>query len=198
MKKNFAYSADFDENTEKLFREATYLGQGHNGIVYELPDKKAIKIFLKNKVCNDEGNILSKTNGSKYFPHLYKKGKLYVVRDLVEGNRLDKYIKHNGLNDGLIANIFELLSEFERLRFKRLDVRCKDVYVLDNKNLMIIDPKKAYVRRVDYPRHLMKGLNKIGELEKFFSGIKKIDPKKAVIWELKFKRYCEKSNSLIL
>lgn len=198
MKKNFAYSADFDENTEKLFREATYLGQGHNGIVYELPDKKAIKIFLKNKVCNDEGNILSKTNGSKYFPYLYKKGKLYVVRDLVEGNRLDKYIKHNGLNDGLIANIFELLSEFERLRFKRLDVRCKDVYVLDNKNLMIIDPKKAYVRRVDYPRHLMKGLNKIGELEKFFSGIKKIDPKKAVIWELKFKRYCEKSNSLIL
>lgn len=198
MKKSFAYSADFDENTEKLFREAIYLGQGHNGIVYELPDKKAIKIFLKNKVCNDEGNILSKTNGSKYFPRLYKKGKLYVIRDLVEGNRLDKYIKHNGLNDGLIANIFELLLEFERLRFKKLDVRCKDVYVLDNRNLMIIDPKKAYVKKVDYPRHLMKGLNKIGQLEKFLNGVKKIDSKKAVIWELKFKRYCEKSNSLIL
>lgn len=198
MKKNFAYSADFDENTEKLFREATYLGQGHNGIVYELPDKKAIKIFLKSKVCNDEGNILSKTNGSKYFPRLYKKGRLYVIRDLVEGNRLDKYIKHNGLNDGLISSIFELLLEFERLRFKRLDVRCKDVYVLDNKNLMIIDPKKAYVRRVDYPRHLMKGLNKIGALENFFNGVKKIDSKKAVIWELKFKRYCEKSDALIL
>lgn len=198
MKKNFAYSADFDENTEKLFREAIYLGQGHNGIVYELPDKKAIKIFLKNKVCNDEGSILSKTNGSKYFPYLYKKGKLYVIRDLVEGNRLDKYIKHNGLDHGLIANIFELLLEFERLGFKRLDIRCKDVYVLDNRNLMIIDPKQAYVKKVDYPRHLMKGLNKIGELEKFFNGIKKIDSKKAVIWELKFKRYCEESNSLIL
>jgi predicted Ser/Thr protein kinase len=198
MKKSFAYSADFDENTEKLFREAVYLGQGHNGIVYELPNKKAIKIFLKNKVCNDEGNILSKTNGSKYFPRLYKKGKLYVIRELVEGNRLDKYIKHNGLNDGLIENIFELLLEFERLRFKKLDVRCKDVYVLDNRNLMIIDPKKAYVKKVDYPRHLMKGLNKIGQLEKFLNGIKKIDSKKAVIWELKFKRYCEKSNSSIL
>jgi hypothetical protein len=44
----------------------------------------------------------------------------------------------------------------------------------------------------------MKGLNKIGELEKFLNGIKKLDSKKAVIWELKFKRYCEKSNSLIL
>lgn len=198
MKKNFAYSVDFDENTEKLFREADYLGQGNNGIVYELPDKKAIKIFLKKKVCNDEGSILTKTNGSKYFPRLYKKGKLYVIRDLVEGNRLDKYIKHKGLNEILITNIFDLLLEFERLRFKRLDIRCKDIYVLDNGNLMIIDPKKAYTRNVNYPRHLMKGLNKIGVLEKFFEGIRKIDLKKAVSWELKFKRYCEMANSTIL
>lgn len=193
MKKNFAYSADFDENTEKLFREAVYLGEGHNGIVYKLPDKKAIKIFLKKKVCNDEGSILSRTNGSKYFPRLYKKGKLYVIRDLVEGNRLDKYIRHNGLSYELIENIFELLVEFERLKFKRLDIRCKDIYVKDNGRLMIIDPKKAYTRNVDYPRHLMKGLSKIGELERFFAGIKNIDSKKAVIWELKFKRYCEKA-----
>lgn len=194
MKKNFAYSVDFDENTEKLFREAVYLGQGHNGIVYELPGKKAIKIFLKKKVCNDEGSILSRTNGSKHFPRLYKKGKMYVVRDLVEGNRLDKYIKYNGLSHELIESIFELLLEFERLRFKKLDIRCKDVYVLCNRRLMVIDPKKSYSRNIDYPRHLMKGLNKIGELERFFTGIKNIDSKKAVIWELKFKRYCEKAN----
>ena len=60
MKKNFAYSADFDEITESLFREASYLGQGNNGVVYELPGKKAIKIFLRKKVCIDEGNILVK------------------------------------------------------------------------------------------------------------------------------------------
>ena len=198
MKKNFPYSVDFDESTEKLFRKADYLGQGNNGIVYELPDKKAIKIFLRKKVCNDEGSILTKTNGSKYFPHLYKKGKLYVIRDLVEGSRLDKYIKHNGLSEILIINIFDLLLEFERLRFKRLDTRCKDIYVLGNGRLMIIDPKKAYTRNVNYPRHLMKGLNKIGVLEEFFEGIKKIDLKKAVSWELKFKRYCEMANSTIL
>lgn len=198
MKKNFAYSVDFDESTEKLFREADYLGQGNNGIVYELPDKKAIKIFLRKKVCKDEGNILTKTNGSKYFPRLYKKGKLFVIRDLVEGNRLDKYIKHNGLSEILITNIFDLLLEFERLRFKRLDIRCKDIYVLDNGRLMIIDPKKAYTRNVNYPRHLMKGLNKIGVLENFFEGVRKIDLKKSVSWELKFKRYCEMANSTIL
>ena len=91
MKKNFGYSADFDDSTEMLFREATYLGQGNNGIVYELPEKKAIKIFLTQKVCNDESNILLNTNGSRYFPRIYKRGKLYIVRDMVEGERLDDY-----------------------------------------------------------------------------------------------------------
>lgn len=194
MKKDFAYSADFDEATEKLFREANYLGEGHNGVVYELPNKKAIKIFLRKKVCNDEGSILAKTNGSRYFPYMYKRGKFYVIRDLVEGKRLDKYIKENGLSEILIKNIYELLLELKRLKFKKLDIRCKDIYVSDNEKLMIIDPKKAYTRKIDYPRHLMKGLNKIGVLEEFFGGIRKIDSKKATSWELKFRRYCEAGN----
>ncbi|MFT8350937.1 protein kinase [Clostridium saccharoperbutylacetonicum] len=195
MKKNFAYSADFDEVTEKLFREAVYLGEGNNGVVYELPNKKAIKIFLKRKVCNDEGSILAKTNGSKYFPQLYKRGNLYVIRDLVDGKRLDKYIKQNGLNEKLIKNIYELLLEFKKLKFKKLDVRCKDVYVSDNEKLMIIDPKKSYSRKVDYPRHLMKGLYKVGVLDEFLTEIRKINLKKATLWELKFLRYCENENT---
>ncbi|AGX44999.1 hypothetical protein [Clostridium saccharobutylicum] len=191
MKKNFAYSADFDEITEKLFREANYLGQGNNGVVYELPNKKVIKIFLKQKVCNDEGSILAKTNGSKYFPYMYKKGKLYVVRDMVEGERLDEYIKESGLSNSLIENIYQLLLEFKKLKFKKLDTRCKDIYVSEDEKLMIIDPKKAYTRKVDYPRHLMKGLNRIGVLEEFLEGINKIDSRKAKMWRLKFKKYCE-------
>ena len=121
-----------------------------------------------------------------------------MIRDLVEGKRLDKHIKQNGLSERLIKNIYELLLEFKRLKFKKLDIRCKDIYVLDNEKLMIIDPKKAYTRKVDYPRHLMKGLNKIGALEEFFKGIRKIDSKKAISWELKFKRYCENTNLSML
>lgn len=197
MKKNFAYSADFDEVTERLFREAVYLGEGNNGVVYELPNRKAIKIFLKKKVCNDEGSILAKTNGSKYFPRLYRRGNLYVIRDLVDGKRLDKYIRQNGLSEKLIKNIYELLLEFKKLKFKKLDVRCKDVYVSDSEKLMIIDPKKAYSRNVDYPRHLMKGLYKVGVLDEFLTEIRKINLKKATLWELKFLRYCENENTHI-
>lgn len=191
MKRNYGYSADFDDKTEEMFREAIYLGQGNNGVVYELPEKKAIKVFLTRKVCNDESSILLKTNGSRYFPKIYKNGKLYIVRDMVEGERLDDYIKQNGLSEKLIINIYELLEEFKRLKFKKIDTRCKDIYVSENEEIMIIDPKKAYKRRVDYPRHLMKGLKRIGVLEEFLYGIGKIDKKKAIIWEEKFQEYSE-------
>ena len=191
MKKNFAYSADFDESIERLFREATYLGQGNNGVVYKLPGNKVIKLFLSQKVCNDEGSILAKTKGSKYFPKLYAKGKLYIVREMVQGEQLDKYIKKNGLSDKLIQNIYGLLSEFKRLKFKKIDIRCKDILVSDNERIMIIDPKKAYVRKVDYPRHLMKGLYKLGVLNRFFNGLNDIDKSISREWKNKFNRYCE-------
>lgn len=191
MKKNFAYSANFNEKTEKLFRQAEYLGQGNNGIVYELPNNKVIKIFLTKKVCNDEGKILSKTNGSKYFPRIYEKGDFYVIREMVPGERLDQYIGKNGLSRNLIKNIYNLLLEFKRLKFTKLDTRCKDIFVSKNEKLMIIDPKKAYNRKVDYPRHLMKGLRKAGVLDTFLKGIGEIDKKKEIKWRSSFNQYCE-------
>ena len=196
MKKNFGYSVDFDEKTENLFKEAKYLGQGNNGIVYELPDNKAVKIFLSKKVCNDEGSILLRTNGSKYFPKIYKKGSYYIVRDKVEGERMDKYIKMYGLNRELVEKIYKLLLEFKRLKFRKIDIRCKDILVSRNKTLMIIDPKKAYERKVDYPRHLMKGLKRLGVLDEFLSEIGKINSKKAKEWKGKFAAYCEAENHL--
>ena len=48
MARTYAYSADFDKEVEGLFREAQLLGEGHNGIVYEVPGNKAIKIFTNN------------------------------------------------------------------------------------------------------------------------------------------------------
>lgn len=191
MKKKFGYSADFDDNTEILFRESIYLGEGNNGVVYKLPENKVVKIFLTQKVCNDESSILLKTNGSKYFPRIYKRGKLYIIRDMVNGERLDDYIKKNGLSKKLTVNIYFLLQEFKRLKFRKLDTRCKDIYVSSDQELMIIDPKQAYKRKVDYPRHLMKGLKKIGVLDEFLLEIKTINKNKAIIWKEKFEEHCE-------
>lgn len=192
MKKNHCYSAEFDDKTEALFREAVFLGQGNNGIVYKLPENKVIKIFVEEKVCNDESFILSKTKGSKYFPKLYKRGNLYVVREMVEGVQLDKYIKKHGLSREIAKNIYKITKEFKRLEFSKIDSRCKDLYVGKGESIMIIDPKKCFNRKVNYPRHLMKGFLKLGVLDKFLDYIGELDKKKSREWKNKFNKYWEK------
>ena len=192
MARTYAYSADFDREVENLFREAEFLGEGHNGIVYEVPGNRAIKIFTDKNVCKSEAEILYKVKKSKYFPRIYKNGDYYILRDMVNGKRLDDYIKENGLSQQLIYNLYRLINEFKSLKFTKLDARCRDIYVDKNERLKVIDPKQCYRRKVDYPRHLMKGLDGIDVLEEFLRGIYIIDKRRGSEWEQKINQYYAK------
>lgn len=189
MARTYAYSADFDKDIESLFKEAKLLGEGHNGIVYEVPGNRAIKIFTDKNVCKSEADILYKVKKSKYFPRIYKNGDYYILRDIVNGKRLDDYIKENGLSQQLIYNLYRLINEFKSLKFTKLDARCRDIYVDKNKRLKVIDPKQCYKRKVDYPRHLMKGLDGIDVLDEFLRGIYIIDKRRGSEWEYKINQY---------
>lgn len=190
MKKYHCYSAELDFYTEKLFEKAEFLGQGNNGIVYKLPENKVVKIFVESKVCRDESYILSRTGKSKSFPKMYRHGKLYITRDMVNGIRLDKYIKEYGLDNKISENIFYVLKEFKKLKFTKIDSRCKDLYVCKKKKIMVIDPKKCFSKKVSYPRHLMKGLFKLNVLDEFLDNVSRLDEKKAIEWQEKFNKYC--------
>ena len=192
MARTYAYSADFDKDIEGLFKDAKLLGEGHNGIVYEVPGNRAIKIFTDKNVCKSEAEILYRVKKSKYFPRIYKNGDYYILRDMVNGKRLDDYIKENGLSQQLIYNLYRLINEFKALKFTKLDARCRDIYVNKNERLMVIDPKQCYRRKVDYPRHLMKGLDGIDVLEEFLRGIYIIDKRRGSEWEQKINQYYAK------
>ena len=192
MARTYAYSADFDKDIESLFKDAKLLGEGHNGIVYEVPGNRAIKIFTDKNVCKSEADILYKVKKSKYFPRIYKNGDYYILRDMVNGKRLDDYIKENGLSQQLIYNLYRLINEFKSLKFTKLDARCRDIYVDKHERLKVIDPKQCYRRKVDYPRHLMKGLDGIDVLEEFLRGIYIIDKRRASEWEQKINQYYAK------
>lgn len=192
MARTYAYSADFDKDIEGLFKDAKLLGEGHNGIVYEVPGNRAIKIFTDKNVCKSEAEILYRVKKSKYFPRIYKNGDYYILRDMVNGIRLDDYIKENGLSQQLIYNLYRLINEFKALKFTKLDARCRDIYVNKNERLMVIDPKQCYRRKVDYPRHLMKGLDGIDVLEEFLRGIYIIDKRRGSEWEQKINQYYAK------
>ena len=188
MPRRYSYSANFDEKTESLLREAKFLGEGHNGIVFDLPEEKVLKIFIEEKCCKEEGETLKRVMKSKYFPRIYAFESNYIVRDKVKGIRLDMYIRENGLSFELSKKIFQLLNEFENLGFTKLDTRCKDIYV-NGDEIMMIDPKHCYRRHINYPRHLLKGLRKLKVSKRFFYYIKQIDEKKALDWEDNFKSY---------
>lgn len=189
MARTYAYSANFDSETERLFKNANLLGEGHNGIVYELPGNKAIKIFKETKCWREEYDILEKVNKSKYFPKLYSAGDQYIVREKIAGERLDHYIKKNGINYTLSKNLYNLIGEFKKLNFTKLDARCRDIYVIGANRVRVIDPKECYKRKVAYPRHLMKGLKKIGALESFLQDINDIDKTTGEFWKKKINQY---------
>lgn len=176
-----------------MLRTSEFLGSGHNGIVYLLPDNKIIKIFKNKKICEKEYNIFNKTRKSKYFPKVYEYGAYYIVRDYAFGQQLDKYIKKHGINKEISRNIMKLIIEFKRLKFNKLDIRCKDLYLKDDFSITVIDPKNNYSKKVIYPRHLMKGLNHLGVLDEFLSLVNDENPEIYDLWNSKFKQYLEEN-----
>lgn len=184
-KSKFNYNKYSDIN---LF-ECKLLGRGHNGAVYLLPDNKVIKVCFVMKDFLSESSILKKVNGNKYFPRLYEVGGNYMIRDYVDGMPLKNYIKKNGLNEKLARDIIEMLKEFERLKFTKIDVRCKDVFITSDNRPIMIDPQKFYTKERNFPRHLSKGLFKLGVLDLFMEVLKKEEPRLYKKWAHKIMHY---------
>lgn len=172
-----------------------YLGKGHNGIVYLLPNNKVIKICYVMKDFYGESYILNKVNGNKYFPRIYETGGNYMIRDYVEGMPLKNYIKKNGLSKDLVLELLELLKEFETLKFTKIDIRCKDIFVQPDGKLKVIDPQKFYHKKRAFPRHLSKGLYKLGVLGFFLEILKSEEPRLYKKWTPSILEYIEQLNT---
>ncbi|APM39675.1 serine/threonine protein kinase [Clostridium kluyveri] len=189
MARRDGYYVQLDETAENMLRAGDFLGCGHNGIVYLLKDNKVIKIFKDKDICKNEYELLKKTEKSKYFPQVYSHGPYYIIKDYVPGERLDYYIRKNGINKKISCEIIKLLMEFKELEFTKLDIRCKDLYIDNDFSIKVIDPRNNYSRGGNYPRHLMKGLYKLGVLDEFLKIVKEQYNEVYREWSFKIKRY---------
>ncbi|MFA9396678.1 MAG: protein kinase [Clostridiaceae bacterium] len=178
-----------DKTRTNYLNNFTFLGKGNNGEVYLLPTGNAIKIPFDTKSFKGEYTILQKVNNNKYFPKLYEIGSNYMIRECVYGEILSTYIKKNGMDEILGHKIIELLKEFKKLKFTKIDIRCKDIFIQSNGNLKIIDPKKFYSKNRDFPQHLSKGLYKLGVLDSFLEILKNEDLKLYTKWCPKINTY---------
>ncbi|WPC43833.1 protein kinase [Clostridium sp. JS66] len=172
------------------------LGKGHNGEVYLLPDGKVIKIGLNNKSFTGEYRILEKVNGNRYFPKIMEIGSNYMVRECVHGKILSKHIKKNGMDKNLACKIIDMLKEFEKIKFSKIDVRCKDIFIQEDGELKVIDPKKCYSRQRNFPRHLSKGLYKLKVLDYFMEVLKEYDNRLYRKWSKKINKYIKQREKL--
>ncbi|MFZ5968506.1 MAG: protein kinase [Bacillota bacterium] len=179
------YIKDLDINID----DCEFLGEGHNGIVYRLPEDKVIKICFTEVRCLKEYSILRRVNNSEYFPRVYGMSRNYMIRDYVNGVNLKDYIRDHGMSKDLAIRIMDLIEEFKKLKFLKEDVRCKDIFVQPNGSLMVIDPKRFYTKKRDFPRHLSKGLYKLGVLETFLSFVKEERPSLYAQWHKSIDAY---------
>ena len=170
-------------------KDCKFLGEGHNGAVYLLPNGKAIKVSYSDKDFIGEYKILEKVNGNKYFPMICEVGVDYMIRECVQGEILTKYIKTNGMDKILALKIIDMLKEFHILKFRKIDIRCRDVFVQEDGNLKIIDPNNCFSKERDFPRHLCKGLYKLGVLSYFLGILKEYDCKLYKKWGKRINSY---------
>lgn len=189
MARHFTNKIYLSEEIENLIKTSEFLGKGNNGVVYRIDSKTIIKIFNEKKVCIKEHSILEASCSCASFPAVYDHGDFYILREYVDGIRLDKYLDRNPLNRTIVKSIVSLIEDFKRLKYKKLDIRCKDLYVQNDFSLKVIDPKNNYNKEMDFPRHLMKGIYKRDRIGEFFYYLYSIDINLYAEWRKKFKNY---------
>lgn len=189
MSRHFTNKITLDDKVEQIIRTSDFLGKGNNGVVYRITPHKIIKIFNEVEVCRREYEVLIESSKCKSFPQVYDFGDYYIVREYVDGIRLDKYLNHNPLNEALVESIVGLIAAFKSFNYTKLDIRCKDLYVQEDYSLKVIDPKDNFHKEMDYPRHLMRGIYKRDSIGEFFYFLNRIDRNLYREWHDKFKSY---------
>lgn len=163
-------------------KKCDFLGKGKEGAVYLTPEGYALKVFYNKKKAEHETTILEKVNGSRFFPKVLFITNNIVVRDYVDGDNLYDYIKQNGLSYNLSTEIIELIEEFKRLNFKRLDIRNAHIFVNKNEKIQVIDPRKVFIKTTPYPKEIIKVLVRLNVFDEFLKYLLDYNQKLISYW----------------
>lgn len=170
-------------------KKCKFLGKGYEGKVYLTPHMEALKIFKDKRKCKDEYDLLKRVEGSKFFPKAIEINKNYMLREYIPGTPLEKHIKKSGLSRRLSLSLIELIEEFERLGFTRLDITARHIYVQTNEEVRVIDPRKCYIKQVPYPEILLSDLDRLHYLDDFLKILVEERPVLAEKWFEGLNRY---------
>lgn len=64
----------------------------------------------------------------------------------MEGEPLPSYIKKRGLRKNFGKNIIDMVEEFKQLGFTRIDMVVRYIFIDDQENTIVIDPRKTILQ----------------------------------------------------
>lgn len=163
-------------------KKCEFLGKGKEGAVYLTPEGFALKIFYKTKKAKAEVQLLEKVKESRFFPNVMFIANNMVLREYVYGETLKDYIKKNGLSYNLSKEIIDLIEDFKSMKFKRLNIRNAHIFVDNNEQIKVIDPRKIFSKNTPYPKDIIKILVKLDLFEEFLKNLLEYKPQLIKYW----------------
>ena len=148
-------------------KECEFLGKGHEGAVYKTPEGYALKIFYKKRKAKEEVSILELVKSSRFFPKVIFIAGNMILREYVEGITLNEYLKKNGLSYNLSWEIIDLVEDFKKMKFKRVNIRNAHIFVDENEKIKVIDPRKIFTKNTPYPKDIIKILVNLNLFDEF-------------------------------
>lgn len=64
--------------------------------------------------------------------------------------------------------IIELIEDFKRLKFKRINIRNAHIFVNKNEKIQVIDPRKTFIKETPYPKDIISILVKLNLFDDFW------------------------------
>ncbi|MGG2057839.1 kinase [Priestia megaterium] len=172
------------ENILVDFKKYEVIGQGKDGVIYQLTSNQCIKIFFKGEVYKKELEAIQVGQSSSIIPRLYDYGPNYIVMECIKGISLAKYLKKNRhITESLVMQLINLFDELKKLNFSRRDTELRHVLMNEQGNLKIIDLKRAFTSNRPIPVKLLTELKELKLSREFLSYVKAIRPSLYQQWK---------------
>ncbi|KRF52503.1 RIO2 family protein [Peribacillus butanolivorans] len=153
------------------------IGKGRQGAVFQLSDDICVKVFGNTEDCEREYYALSLGQHTTLFPKVYANGPLYIAMEIIKGVDVREYLQSQPLTKELSTKLIEMLITFKEIGFERIDHHKRQIYLLQDGSLKVIDVARTVWRdRVyPYPRKLLTSLGEENK-ELFLSHVQELAP----------------------
>ncbi|MFE0504350.1 hypothetical protein ACWF7H_03065 [Peribacillus butanolivorans] len=153
------------------------IGKGRQGAVFQLSDDICVKVFGNTEDCEREYYALSLGQHTTLFPKVYANGPLYIAMEIIKGVDVREYLQSQPLTIELSTKLIEMLITFKEIGFERIDHHKRQIYVLQDGSLKVIDVARTVWRdRVyPFPRKLLTSLGEENK-ELFLSHVQELAP----------------------